>query len=180
MAEEKEYLHIPGHVPVREAAALLDVGDDRILEFINTGRLTAHKVEGRYMVSLESIQNFQKKPHGRTREKPVKWRSYRAGAKVYALEIELQAIPEQREELQTKLQTSLEEQKHLFPGTMLRYVFANRENPQAITILLIWKNTELTDEAALARDLETFKAEFADVLDWQTARYTTKLALIHT
>lgn len=180
MSDEKEYLHTPGHVPIKKAATMLGLSVDAVQLYIKQKRLPARKVDGRYMIPEQAIREFQPNPRGRRRTEPTNWRTYRGGAKVYALEIELQAIPEQREALQTRLQSALEEQKHLFPGTMLRYVFSGKENPQAITILLIWKNTELTDEAALERDLETFKAEFADVLDWQTARYTTKLALIHT
>ena len=180
MSGEKEYLRFPGYISVKEAAEILGSNEDRVWYHIRKKRLPSRKIDGRSMIPEEAVRNFRTSPRGRVRTEPINWRTYRGGAKVYALEIELQANPEQREELQTKLQTSLEEQKHLFPGTMLRYVFSARENPQAITILLIWKNTELTDEDALARDLEAFKAEFADVLDWQTARYTTKLALLHT
>ncbi len=63
---------------------------------------------------------------------------------------------------------------------MQRYISAGEENPEDISILLIWKDTELTDEATLQRDLEAFKNAFADLLDWEHARYITKRALIHT
>ena len=84
------------------------------------------------------------------------------------------------QEIQEKFQTTLQQQQHLFPGTMQRCISADEENPEHITILLIWKDTELTDESALHRDLEAFKAAFAELLDWKNARYVTKQAIIHT
>jgi hypothetical protein len=43
-----------------------------------------------------------------------------------------------------------------------------------------WKQGDMPDEAAREEALETFREMFADVLDWQTARYQMKTVLLHT
>ncbi|MEO7020711.1 MAG: helix-turn-helix domain-containing protein, partial [Ktedonobacteraceae bacterium] len=173
MAEEKVYLRIPGRVQIKEAATILGVSSDSVHRYIKQGRLHAEKIDGRYMIPEQEVTHFQSNPRGRLRTEPANWRAYRAGAKVRAMHIEIQVQPNQQAALQVKLQTALDAQEHLFPGTMQRYIFVHSDNPDAITIQLIWKDTELPDETTLQRDLETFRAEFADLLDWQTARYTT-------
>lgn len=180
MTEEKEYSSNPESVTVKEAATMLGVSEDRILNYIEEGRLPSHKVAGRHRIPLQAIQDFHKKAHGRRRERAVQWRIYRAGAKVYGLQIAIRPLPGKRDELEARLQVVAEEQQHLFKGTMLRHVFAREDDPDALLIELVWKDTELTDEADLQSDLKVFQDAFADVLDWKTARYTRLRALIHT
>ncbi len=180
MAEEKEYLSIPGHVPVKEAAAMLGLSEERVLQHIRARHLPSRKVDGRYMIPIRAVEEFHRKPHGRIRTTPPPWRVYRAGARIHSMQIDVQLLPGQAQAFQEKLQATLQQQQHLFPGTMQRYISADEQNAENITILLIWKDTELTDEAALLRDFEAFKSEFAHFLDWERARAITKRALIHT
>lgn len=180
MAEEKKYLQFPGYISVKEAADRLQLKEGKLWYNIRIKKLPAEKIEGRYMILESALKEFQADSRGRVRTEPTPWRNYRAGAKVYALQIEIQPLPGQREALRARLLAASGEQKHQFKGTMLRHIFANQANPDNIIIQLIWKDTELTDEAVLERDLEAFRAEFADALDWGTARYTRLQALIHT
>ena len=180
MVAQRKYLHIPGHVPVKEAALRLDVSIDSVQRYIKKGSLPAEMVGGQYMIPESALTNFSKNPRGRKRTRPIDWRAYAPGTEVRELQIEVQARVNVRDNLKEKLHSIVQKQQHRFLGTMQRYVLIDDKNPNNVTVQLIWKNTELTDEAAFDRDLETFKAEFADVLDWQTARYTTRLALIHT
>ena len=180
MAEEKKYLHIPGHVPIKEAALILGVSPDSVQLYIKQNKLSAEKIDGRYMIPEKSIRDFQSNPPGRRRIKPTNWRSYSAGVKVRVLHIEVQTIPGKQEAVKKRLLSASQEQQYLFPGTMQRYISASLEDPDTIFIQLIWKDTELTDEAALQNDLEAFKAEFADLLDWQNARYVPLLTIVHT
>jgi excisionase family DNA binding protein len=180
MDKEQEYLQTPGSISVKEAAAKLDLSEKRILQYIYKDRLPARKVRGKYMIRREDFDEFRSKPHGRIRTNPTQWRPYRAGAKVRELHIEVQANPDTREILLTRLKVAIKEQAYLFPGTMQRYVLADVNNPNTIFIQLIWKTTELTNEANLQHNLEAFQAKFADLLDWQTARYVTVQAIMHT
>lgn len=180
MAEEREYLHIPGHIPIKEAAEMLGLSDKRVLQYILAKRLPARKVQGRYMIPVVAVQEFQQKPHGRIRTSPTPWRIYRAGASVHIQQIEVLAYPDKQEDLRSRLQDLPRVQAHLFPGTMQRYISIDQSNPVRISILLIWKDTELPDQAALQDDLEVFKADFAGLLDWGSARTTTAQAIAHT
>ncbi len=49
-----------------------------------------------------------------------------------------------------------------------------------MSIWLIWKDTEMPDEAIRERNLDTFKAELADMLDWETAEFSIKEGIIYT
>lgn len=49
-----------------------------------------------------------------------------------------------------------------------------------IFIWLIWKDTEMPDAATRERDFLAFKAELDDVLDWETAKMTSKEGIIYT
>jgi excisionase family DNA binding protein len=180
MAEEKTYLRIPGRIQIKEAAAVLGVSSDSVHRYIKQGRLHAEKIDGRYMIPEQEVTHFQSNPRGRLRTEPANWRAYRAGAKVHAMLIDIQVAPNKQAVLQAKLQAALEAQEHLFPGTMQRYIFAHSDNPNMITIQLIWKDTELPNEITLQRDLATFQAAFANELDWQTAQVTKMQALLHT
>ena len=159
---------------------MLGVSYYTVYEYIRENRLVAERVGGIYMIPEQAVREFKAKPTGRTRVKPPHWRVYRAGATVRAMDIQVQVREGQYSRLIEKLNTMLERQEHLFPGTMQRYIFEDEANPSTATIFLIWKDTELPDEAIIQQDLVAFKAELADVLDWETAQYTTKRAIIHT
>ena len=181
MAEEQEYLRIPGHVPIKEAAEMLGLSDKRVLQYILSKRLPAHKVQSRYMIPIEAVQEFQQKPHGRIRTTPTPWRVYRAGANVRVQQIEVQTYPEREEDLRAKLLELSQKQEHLFPGTMQRYIcLVDRSEPMCVSIMLIWKDTELPDESVLEKDLEDFKADFAGLLNWESARAIGAQAIVHT
>ncbi len=49
-----------------------------------------------------------------------------------------------------------------------------------VSIWLVWKDTEMPDKATREQDLESFKVELADVLDWETAKIRTKEGIIYT
>jgi NTP pyrophosphatase (non-canonical NTP hydrolase) len=70
--------------------------------------------------------------------------------------------------------------RHTFPGTVARYVVKGDAALTNAQILLIWKTTEMPDEATRRRDLAAFQEELADVLNWKTAQYNTNEVLIHT
>ena len=163
-----------------EAAKKLGVSYYTVYEYIREERLVAEKIGGNYVIPRQAVEEFKAKPTGRTRVNPPPWRIYRAGAKVRSLDIHVQVKPGKHERLIERLNSMREAQKHLFRGTMQRYIFEDESDPAQIIITLIWKNTELPDEGVLREELVIFQNELADLLDWSTARYTTKRAIIHT
>ena len=163
-----------------EAAKQLGVSYYTVYEYIREKRLVADMVSGVYIIPRRAVEEFKARPTGRTRVKPPYWRVYRAGAKVRGLDITVQMRAGQQGRLREKLHRLLETQEYLFSGTMQRYIFEDESNPSRIIISLIWKDTELPDESRLDEELARFKSAFADVLDWSTARYTKKRAILHT
>jgi excisionase family DNA binding protein len=163
-----------------EAAKQLGVSYYTVYEYIREKRLVAEMVGGTYLIPKKAVAEFKAKPTGRTRTNPPPWRVYRAGAKVRGLDISVQVKAGQRERLIERFNQIQEAQKHLFRGTMQRYVFEDETEPTRIIISLIWKDTELPDERTLQDELAIFQKELADLLDWSSARYTRKRAVIHT
>ena len=180
MVKESETSNTRDFVTTSEAAEVLGVSYYTVYEYIREKRLVAEMVGGIYMIPKKAVQEFKAKPTGRTRTRPPLWRKYRAGARVRGMDIRVRISAGQQNRLIERLNTILEAQRHLFPGTMQRYVFEEDTEPKHVIISLIWKDTEMPDESAIQQELKPLKAELADVLDWDTAQYTTKQAIIHT
>lgn len=180
MAEESETSKTRDFVTTSEAAEALGVSYYTVYEYIREKRLVAEMVGGIYMIPKKAVQEFKAKPTGRTRTKPPLWRKYRAGAKVRGMDIRVALRAGQQKRLAEKLSAILEDQRYLFPGTMQRYVFEEETEPKHIVISLIWKDTEMPDETVIQQDLKPLQEELANMLDWDTAQYTTKQAIIHT
>lgn len=180
MAEESKTSNTRDFFTTSEAAEALGVSYYTVYEYIREKRLVAEMVGGIYMIPRKAVKEFKAKPTGRTRTKPPPWRIYRAGARVRGMDIRVSLRAGQQRRLVEKLGAILEGQRYLFPGTMQRYVFEEDEEPKHVIISLIWKDTEMPDEMVIQQDLKPLQAELADVLDWDTAEYTTKRAIIHT
>jgi excisionase family DNA binding protein len=180
MNEEQEFLSIPGYVPVKVAAKMLGLSDDRILQHIQNGRLSSKKIGGRYLIPLGEIEKFQQNPPGRVRTKAPGWRHFDSRVKLLNTTIYVKAYQGQEERLAQLVQDILEEQRHRFTGTMARYILKSSTMPGTITISLFWKSNEIPSEQIRQRDLEAFKAEFATVLDWETARVEEHEGLLYT
>jgi hypothetical protein len=69
---------------------------------------------------------------------------------------------------------------HVSSTTIQRYIFKDDISPSEMSIWLIWKDTEKLDNATRDKELTAFKAELADVLNWETAQIRTKEGIIYT
>jgi len=72
------------------------------------------------------------------------------------------------------------EKRHLFPGTLARYIIEKQRQSEHIEILLIWRDTAMPDEATYNQWLSEFQQSLSDVLDWETAQYDTGRVMMHT
>ncbi|SRR6266571_2764209 len=180
MTKDSDTSNTRDFVTTNEAAEMLGLSYYTVYEYVREKRLLAERIGGIYMIPRKAVEEFRPKPTGRTRAKPPPWRTYRAGAKVRGMDIKVRVREGQQERLAEKLNTIQEEQQYLFPGTMQRYIFEDETPPKTITISLIWKDTEMPDETIIQQELEALKRELAEVLEWETAEYTTKRAIIHT
>lgn len=181
MVKDDDIPDIPGYVSVKEAAKLLGVSASRMYEYVRERRLPLQKAGKTYMIRRESLEEFKPNPTGRTRTKPPEWRVYRGGGLVSVTDILVQIRPGQQQNLVQKLKAIQEEKRHSFSGTIARYIL--KENGTSFTtvnILLVWKDTEMPDEAIRQKEFEAFRLELADVLDWDTAQSGTKEGIIYT
>ena len=171
---------IPGYADIKEAARILGVAESSIYRYIQTGRLPAFQAGRNIMVELEALKQFKPGLTGRPRKKASHWRISPDTGSLLVMYIQVQVRPGQQPMLEKKLWMIKQEEQHLFPGTITRYVSVDDEIPPIATIQLVWKSGDMPDEETRQQDLAAFKTELADVLDWDTAQYNISKAIIHT
>jgi excisionase family DNA binding protein len=168
------------YVSAREAAEILEVSYYRIFEYIEAKRLPATFVGRMYMLLRKDVENFKAKPTGRVRKKPPAWRAYRAGSKLFITETHVPVREGQRERLEEKLKEMLVSNQHALTGTLHRYIAAGDEELSTVTVVLIWRDVEMPDEATRQQELAAFKQDLADLLDWENATENTNRLLLYT
>jgi excisionase family DNA binding protein len=171
---------IPGYADIKEVARILGVAESSIYRYIQTGRLPAFQAGRNIMVELEALKQFKPGLTGRPRKKASLWRISPDTSSLVILYIRVWVRAGQQHMFEKKLWRIRQEERLLFPGTVTRYISVDDETPPVATIQLVWKSGDMPDEEARKRDLEAFKEELADVLDWNTAQYSTSRAIIHT
>ena len=72
------------------------------------------------------------------------------------------------------------EKRHLFPGTLARYIIEKQRQPEYLEIMLVWRNTAMPDEAIYHQWLGEFQQALSDVLDWETAQFDSGRVIMHT
>ena len=180
MTEYFELPEVPDYISTDQAAQILGISKQRVYQYIEEQRLPAYRAGNVILLRKEAVQQFKPNITGRPRKKEPAWRVYRGGSTVLGTDIQVQIRPGKQGQLVEKLKAMYKGQRHTFPGTIQRYVFKDDVSPAAVTILLIWKDTEMPEEEAREKNLVAFKAELADVLDWETAQISTKEGIIYT
>jgi hypothetical protein len=132
------------------------------------------------MIPLEEVQQFKPNISGRPRKSVPTWRTSPNDNTLLMTTIVVQVRAGQQAELTKKLEEMKQGGKHLFPGTVARYIAGSETSPGQVEILLIWRSTVMPDDAVREQALEAFRQALADVLDWSTARYSSSRMLIHT
>lgn len=180
MTHKNEIHPLSDYMQPSTAAKALGVSRNRVYEYIRDQRLPAEKMGKTYFILAKDVEQFQANPTGRTRTQPPPWRAYRSGGKLLTTDIYVQVRTGQQQRLTEKLQNLLHTNQHTFPGTIARYIIQGDGQLSTVHILLIWKTTEMPNEATRQKHLAAFQAELADVLDWQTAQSSTNAAILHT
>ena len=132
------------------------------------------------MIPIEAVEQFKRAPAGRARTQPPMWRTYRSSIKLLGTGIEVHICPGQEAALEKKLKAMSKGKKHLLTGSIQRYIMRDKADETLVSIWLVWKDNELPDEATHKQEIEAFKAEFADVLDWDTAVFSSKEGVVYT
>jgi len=180
MIDDVDIPNLPGYVSIKEAAEMLDVSDKRIYQYVMSGRLSAQRIGHILILPAEEVKRFKPNPSGRVRTKAPSWRVYRSRGKLLVTDIHVQVRTGQQEKLLEKLTAIQKAGQYTFPGTVARYIIKGNDALTALRVLLVWKDTEMPEEAIRQQDLAAFQEEMADVLDWESAQYYTNEAIIHT
>lgn len=179
MAEYIELPEVPDYISTDQAARILGISKQRVYQYIEEKRLPAFRAGNVILLRKEAVEQF--KPHitGRPRKKEPPWRVYRGGSTVLGTEIQVQVRDGKQAQMIEKLRAMYIGQRHTFPGTIQRYIFKD-DSSAMLSIWLVWKDTEMPDEATREKKLRAFQAELADVLDWDSAQISTKEGVIYT
>lgn len=179
MAEEFDFSELADYISVKEAAQLLGLSHKRVYRYIETNRLPARKIGRDYVLPKEAVRNFRLKTAGRPREKTPSWRIYQAGP-LLNTEIQVAVRAGQQTALIERLKEMQTRNLHTITGTVSRYIIEGDEALSSITISLMWKDVDMPDEESRRQELEAFKRELDDVVDWERASERTSRVIIHT
>ncbi|GHO49644.1 hypothetical protein KSX_78070 [Ktedonospora formicarum] len=159
---------------------MLGISERRIRLYIEMKRLPAVRAADVLMIPLENVKSFTRKNAGRPRKNTLAWRISSAENTQFMTSISVQVKSHLSEELMHCIEEIKNSGKHLFPGTVARYIAKSDTIAGQIDIVLIWRSTVMPNEAERERALEAFRQALADVLDWDTARYNIGSILTHT
>jgi Helix-turn-helix domain len=171
---------LPGYVSTKEAAKMLGISERRIRLYIEMKRLPAVRAADVLMIPVENVKNFKRKIVGRPRKSTLAWRISSAENTQFMTSISVQVKGQQVTQLIRKMEEIKHSGKHVFPGTVARYVVKSESIPGQIEIVLIWRSTVMPNEVEREHALEIFRQTLADVLDWNTAQYHNGEVLMHT
>ena len=180
MRIKRELPELVGYIPVSEAAQRLGVSKRRIYDFLDDERLEGVKSGNMIMIAEESVERFKPQISGRQRTVTPFWRMSSDENTRHILSIIVQLRASQQGRFMEQLQRLKLEKLHLFPGTGDRFIAEYDNSPGMIEIQLRWKQGDMPNEVVCEEALEAFREMFANVLDWQTAQYQMKTALLHT
>ena len=173
-------LDISSYISVEQAAKALGISKRALYRYVKAGRLPTIRVDHTTMLPIEAVEQFQPGFVGRPRKKTPAWRGSPKNLALLITYIRVQLRPGQQAKFVEKLETIKREERHLFPGTVTRYISQDTGSPATMTIQLVWKNGEMAYEAAREQAIEAFEAELADVLDWSTAQYSMERTILYT
>ena len=180
MKTDGDFPNIPGYLPIKEAAKRLGISRPRLYNYVKEKRIGAEKAGRTIMIPLEEIERFKLNPPGRARTTVPEWRVFNARSKLLGMVIQVQVYPGQQERLIEKLHAIQQGSRHVFPGTLARYVFNDNDAFTSVSIWLMWKDTEMPDASTRQQAYLTFQEELADVLDWGSASIQMKEGVIYT
>ena len=180
MNNENDRANIPGYVSIKEAARILGISANRVYAYVEEGRLPSAKAAHVIMIPLQAVEDFKPQLSGRPRTSVPLWRISPEENAVTATSILVRIRPHQHTRLISRLEDMRREKRHLFPGTLVRYIIEKQRQSEYIEILLIWRETAMPDEVTYNRWLSEFQETLNDVLDWETAQYDTGKVVMHT
>lgn len=180
MESDIDIPQMPGYASVKDAARILGISDTRVYLYIEKGRLPAVRAANAFMIALEDIESFKRHNVGRPRKNTPLWRKSSGDNVQFMTLISVSMKSGKMSIFERKLEEMRRESKHIFPGTVIRSVISSKTKPEQVVILLIWRGTVMPDETEREKELEAFRQELADMLDWNTEQYDEGVVMMHT
>lgn len=171
-------LSLPEYLSVHEAATIMGLSGRSVYGYIEQGKLAVTKTETVMMVRREDVIAFQRRGPGKTRTHTPCWRLPPEPNALSLTILTVRVCPGQRKTFTERLADMYQEKAHPFPGTSARYIVSNQRDPDEITIILVWRLANSSVQTR--RDaLAAWMADFADVLDWNTAHVQDGKGLLY-
>lgn len=180
MEKEPDIPNLPGYLPIKSVAQILDVSERRVYELVQKGRLHAFRMADVLAIPEAEVKTYQQGITGRPRQNTPAWRIAAANDAYAWLHIFVSLREGFEDTFIRRLAAIRKSGTHTFPGTAARYIARSDQRPGEVQILLVWRGSLLPSEQAREEALEALRHELADVIDWQTARYETGQVLMHT
>lgn len=182
MENDVQIPDLPGYITVKEATKILGVSDTRVYFYIEKGRLHAVWAGNNLMIPQEEITKLKStiQPPGRPRKNTPLWRISSGENAQFITQITLSIQPQKQALFEQKLEEIREDKRHLFPGTIARYILGDDTRPEQVQIILVWRGTVMPDEAVRQQALQALQQELAEVFDWSTAQYNHGTVFMHT
>ena len=160
---------LPECVTIQEAASMLGLCERTVYFYIEDGSLPAFRLGKSTVLKKEDVDGYQRKAPGRLRIRTPAWHTPPTHNPALLTTITVQILPGQGERLESRLDEIRQQGTHTFAGTAQRYISRSLLDPNRVQMLLIWRGATLPSEEERAAALAAFRAELADLLDWQTA-----------
>ncbi|WP_160146277.1 helix-turn-helix domain-containing protein [Dictyobacter aurantiacus] len=180
MSNNADLPNITGFLTIKEAAQILALAERTVYEYVETGRLPAVRAADILLIPQEEVANFRRGNTGRPRKNTPPWRISSGKNVQHMVLIHVQIRSGKEDTFFQRLDLIRQENRHTFPGTVIRSIASNTAHPEQITIILIWRGTVMPHKEDINVALEALKKDLMDELDWDTAQYTENTVLMHT
>lgn len=157
------------YLSIREAAQRLGVSQRSVYGYIASGKLPGERIGQRMVVRRETVETYQRPAVGRPRTRTPLWRVSVATNVQYLLSISVRLRPGQEQPFQQKLAEIRLQRHHPIPGTVARYISRASSVPEAIRIVLVWRQRLMPPEEERQAALAALRADLSEMLDWETA-----------
>jgi excisionase family DNA binding protein len=168
---------LPQYITVREVADLLGVSKRSVYGYLEMGKLQGMRVGNLLVVDAEQVRGFTRATTGRPRTREPQWHQSIAENTQYVTTIEVQTRQGQQARLVRKLEEIRKQRKHLFPGTVARYVIDKQDG---IEIILVWRKVVMPPAEERAAALDLLRGDLAEVLEWESAVICEQEVIMHT
>lgn len=157
------------YLAISEVAKVLGVSTRSVYSYIKSGKLPGERIGQTLVVRRDALEHLQRRAAGRPRTRTPIWRVPIETNQQYLLTISVCLREGQEQRFQDKLVEIRQERRHLLVGTVARYIAQQTNAPEQVRIVLIWRQQLLPSEEERQAALAALRADFWELLNWETA-----------